>query len=477
MSKDEATEALAYRYTALELIQQPQSMPMYLTMIAASELLEWSDVPRTRGDYMAGYQRSLEKKRTQGITSYLKNSPNNLIPGAIIVSVDSDSFSRELATNEIASISIAKDTRDFETKLFELWGQFTMRMSEEELNSAGIDFISPSSGYQDRSEDEDGPPDSYLASLAKELNQAVQSFDSLPIERQSAITEFIEGTSKPGLIIDGQHRVFGSKDVDEFEVLLPVVLIPGLPTSEQVFQFYVLNSTAKPLKKTELRRIVSTSLSSGEIDEMWARFHSSGLDPEEAQWTFQLHTLPESPFHDLIDFGFSNPGVVIKENVADQLVRGFVKMSRAKYGQLISPPEVNWDDSEHRMELFLTFWTAISEEYEGAWESAIEDAKEGKQAQIFMKVALLSLQTFLLNELVGGLTFRTPDEPAVFQKEELDKMVRLALRKLPADFFLQEWKAKQMDTSAGRQDLVDAMRKVAHDAGGKVKKNLWPFKA
>src|SRR5262249_3100042 len=94
-------------------------------------------------------------------------------------------------------------------------------------------------------------PSSYLASLAKELSAAITDWDTVAPARQEAIKSYIEGVSKPGLIIDGQHRVFGAKNVSEHDVRLPVILLPGLAYSEQVFQFYVLNSKARPLKPTE----------------------------------------------------------------------------------------------------------------------------------------------------------------------------------------------------------------------------------
>ena len=48
-------------------------------------------------------------------------------------------------------------------------------------------------------------------------------------------------------VIDGQHRVFGAKEVATKTIWFPVVLLPGLTAPEQAFHFYVVNNTAKPL--------------------------------------------------------------------------------------------------------------------------------------------------------------------------------------------------------------------------------------
>ena len=73
----------------------------------------------------------------------------------------------------------------------------------------------------------------------------------------------------PSAIIDGQHRVFGAREVSDFDVVLPVVLLPGLPYEEQVFHFYVLNNKARPLRPTELRATISTSLTNKEIGDLY----------------------------------------------------------------------------------------------------------------------------------------------------------------------------------------------------------------
>ena len=53
---------------------------MYMICASARELLEWCDVPRTKEDYMAGYQRVLTDSRVEEIGAYLSQSPDNILP-------------------------------------------------------------------------------------------------------------------------------------------------------------------------------------------------------------------------------------------------------------------------------------------------------------------------------------------------------------------------------------------------------------
>ena len=70
-----------------------------------------------------------------------------------------------------------------------------------------------------------------------------------------------------------------------------------------------------------MRRIVSTSLTNAEIADLYDRFKAAGVEAEEARWTLVLNTRPMSPFQGRIDFGYGEPGAIIPENVADQVVR------------------------------------------------------------------------------------------------------------------------------------------------------------
>lgn len=455
-----------HTYPTVLISQQTGAPPMYVASITAEELLTWCDVPRAKAEYMAGYQRLLQENRTHGITDYLEQSPQNLVLGAVIVAVDGDFVEVNEVMKGVFEFKVSEDTRDFDTKLLEHFGSLQVRLSNQELASAAIDVYVPGEEDDDDDESDTDYPTSYLAFLAKELDAAVRDWDSIDADRQEAIRNYIEGSSKPGLIIDGQHRVFGAKDVSTNDVALPVILVPGLEHAEQVFQFYVLNSTAKPLKPTELRRIVATSLTSDEIDDLYLRFRQAGVNPEEAQWTYQMNTSPKSPFAGLINFGLGKAGEIIGENVADQLVKGFMKLQRRKYKSLIDPVRPEWDDAEYRLALFFALWNAISAEYEQTWSEAKEKAAVGESSQMFMKVALMTLQAFVLDHIVTGLPFRGDDAAPPFSSdEELTTAIRSVLRNLPQEFFSRKWHETQLDTSEGKKKLYEQMEAVWSNEG------------
>lgn len=465
---------MSHKYSAIKIVQQQGAPPFYVTAGPARQLLEWCDIPRAKADYMAGYQRALNTARSSSLTEYLRISPSNIVPGAVIIAVDSD-YVTIADGPQVSEITIRDDERSFEEKLQELFGSFSTRLSNEELESADIEFSADE--WEEEEDDEASEPSSYLALLTRELRGAVENWDGLDVERQQAIRSFIDGVSKPGLIIDGQHRVNGAAGV-EIDVQLPIVLVPGLQYAEQVFQFYVLNSKARPLRPTELRRIVSTSLTNQEIKDLFQRFQQAGVDPDAARWTHELNTRQDSPFLHRIDFGYGMPGAIIKENVADQLARAFVKMPPRRYKKLLIPLGDSWKtDHGHRLNIFFWFWRAIKDEYEATWAAAEKAADQGALHNLFKKVALVTLQSFVLDRFVTALSYRGESAPPPFSsEEEVRRLVSQTLDHLPGEFFDREWKMTQIDTSEGRKELYEAMEEV-HKNQGKLDGRKKPFKA
>jgi hypothetical protein len=84
-----------------------------------------------------------------------------------------------------------------------------------------------------------------------------------------------------------------------------------------------------------------------------------------------MNTSPHSVFRGLINFGFKKIGAVIPENVADQLVRSFMKMPRQRYASLMDPVTERWDDAEDRLRIFELNATIVQLETQAIAE--IED--------------------------------------------------------------------------------------------------------
>jgi DGQHR domain-containing protein len=280
----------------------------------------------------------------------------------------------------------------------------------------------------------------------------LRNYGELTPERQESLDDYVRSLEKPRLILDGQHRVFGAKDVIDEEVTIPVILLPGMPMEEQVFHFYVLNNKARPIDKTQLRAIIATSLSNKEIEHLYDRFAQAKLDADESRWTYDANTRAASPFKGLISFGLEGEQAPLKENLAHQLIARFVKMPK-RYAGLYNVPQ--WRDPEFRLALFFATWRTVEDVYPNAWELAIQ----GK-GNLFKKVGLVVLQDFILDTLLGVLPFAP--HPPFDSEEALADAVRKSLEdRLPEEFFIKEWQEKSLDTRGGQEFLLDQMQKAA----------------
>lgn len=462
-----------YKYDAVRVQQRPGVPPFYLIGAPAKEITKWADAPHKKSSLRAGYQRELEDRRLDAIERFLESSPQNILPSAALIAVQEHAFGASGGEHGHCTVTVEANSATDAALRDSVLKELEARLSEDELASVDLavtaDSLPDGDDYvDDESDAESLTPDSYMASIYFEL----KNYEILSSVRQEDIMEFVHTMSVPGLIMDGQHRIFGAKEARE-DIFLPVVLIPGLKLAEQVFNFYILNNKAKPLDKRQLRSIIATSLTSGEIGELYSRFNNSGLNADEAQWTYKVNTDPDSPFKDLISLKLEGDVAPIDDNVMDQVVSRFIKLPKT-YESLKKGLDFNWDKSnnyEFKLELFYGLWSAVRDTFPAAWGQAKSGPGNG---QLFQKVALLQLQEYILSLLKQVVLFQASSP--LESRDALYADACKALQRVPEDFFLKEWKKKGLDTTAGRALWLEQLNKVVA-ADGKNIGNFSLFKS
>ena len=456
-----------FTYQCIKVQQTPDSIPFYVASIKASELLKWCDVPRSREGFMAGYQRELENRHEKITEFFQQDSEYNIIPNAVIVAVDNSKIDIEETENGI-KFNVSLEEATFPTLIQDLVSAFESRLSPEELESIEIGQLADSN--DEELVDASTPPDSYLAELTKRLRLVRDNSADLDPEQVKNAKDYVLSVSKPGLILDGQHRVFGAKEVIDFDVEFPVILLPGIEFSEQVFHFYVLNNKAKPLNRTHLRRIISTTLSKKEIGTLYNRLNDAGIEAKSAEWTHRMNVDIDSPFKGLIDMGLSESNGAIPENVAYQVVSRFMGMHN-RY-KLLTDKVVEWDPNEtdYRLNAFYAVWRAVKAQYPKAWQYASDTNSPAKDRQLFYKVSFVVLQSFILDTLNSDMPRRSSkgEHSPFADLSDLEQEVGFALAFLKELFFTKEWKVKGLDTSSGH----DLFRKAIDKAIQNQSKNL-----
>src|SRR5262249_52697241 len=118
-----------------------------------------------------------------------------------------------------------------------------------------------------------------LAELAKTKTRYLAELKKLdPNKLDDRIRErtlsFLLDFHKPGLIIDGQHRVRGTRVAN---ILFSITALPNATWEELAFQFIVLNKSAKKVPDSLLINIVGNSLSPLELQSIERRLDDSGI--------------------------------------------------------------------------------------------------------------------------------------------------------------------------------------------------------
>nr|WP_156772785.1 hypothetical protein [Mycobacterium gordonae] len=149
--------------------------------------------------------------------------------------------------------------------------------------------------------------------------------------------DYLEGLLRPIVLVDGQHRLLGALEAIDLELeseegrnaqaryiadgdepaaatdryaaevsrSLPISLLATASPAEHVFQFVVVNQKATPMSNALLGTIVSTSLTSDELDKIAVRLSDAGIKLESSRAVAYLSRSSDSPFCGLVSTGIS----------------------------------------------------------------------------------------------------------------------------------------------------------------------------
>ena len=286
---------------------------------------------------------------------------------------------------------------------------------------------------------------------------------------------------KPGILIDGQHRIMGTKKFVNVPFL--VTALPRADWPELAFQFIVTNRTARRVPESLLISIVGNSLSKAQRDEIDSRLRDANIRVGLIEAVMMIHEDEQSPFYGLLAFGVkSEPGLldaaamrskVIKpwyermppvRDLLDHFCQGRTRAERNEY----------WKSKQLWLDFFITFWSAVKERYSGSevFSSELLDKRLKLPASRFMTATVLMIfQKTLLSSLFDYLqnkaaTEKIPISESLPNADALAKLVKNRLERLTPEFF-QDWQLQGFDGSkAPRVDLAEAINLVVN--GGRT---------
>jgi hypothetical protein len=282
---------------------------------------------------------------------------------------------------------------------------------------------------------------------------------------------------KVGLIIDGQHRVSGTRGKN---IPFIVAALPDAEWQELAFQFIVLNSTAKAVKEALLINIIGNSLSSEELTKVESRLVESGIPVPLYQGVMKLHDDPDSPFYGMLRFGMKEKAP-IEAKAAKAKIANFWHKCKEIYPivQHLIPGEnrreklENWVNSGMWYDYLRIFWGSGKKRYEDSselWKSDMLPDNSAPVSKLLRSTILNLVQTAICQVMVEAINTEVNNDPdgektiskLVPDIASFQKRCDLFFRKLSPEFFT-EWgpASKGLDGSRGPRDqFIKAVKEL-----------------
>lgn len=241
-----------------------------------------------------------------------------------------------------------------------------------------------------------------------------------------------------GIVIDGQHRLFGMDDYRD-DLPVNVVALINAPDEEIAFQFLVINQKVTKVPTDHLT-LLTLQYSEKALDE---RLRSARMVlRRHASLVGVVDSSPDSPFVRSViwptdeDDGAGRTPLVLPAAVEQALAAIAQK----------NLPDLRDDDA--LLEFFFTMWSTVKQKWPDLWHSG---------SSLLSKVGVVTLTTFIIEDLVP---LADRDMVNLAEPDSAEKAVREILDNLAPDFWRTEWTAKSLDTSGGRQMVVESLIQI-----------------
>lgn len=251
---------------------------------------------------------------------------------------------------------------------------------------------------------------------------------------------------KPGFVIDGQHRLIAlSKLQDDSRLLVTAIL--GASSLDRALHFVVINNKAKRVPSDLVQGIVA-ELPPVEQTSIKQRLVAVGLTLGTYPSALEvLGVHKDSPFVGIIDWDINRTGVRrVRPPALENSLRAILANLRA-------PEKLDIDDA---VDLCSAMWRGVRD----SWT----DRKVGwasEQSRLLDKASIVAVTEFLIERM----NIKIEEGFDSTDLELVQDYCKEVMSTVPVQFWLVEWRKKELDTSAGRslirQSLAEVRRAVA----------------
>lgn len=253
--------------------------------------------------------------------------------------------------------------------------------------------------------------------------------------RSGVLTIRLRGNKKPGLIIDGQHRVYGA-DKHSGDMHLNVVAFLGGDDTEAAFQFVVINNTAQRVSKDHIKAL---SLNYKEEELNKRLMDSAGLGLKDTTYEDLQVIDMDPPFKGLINWLRNADGFIPANAVESGMAETRDRAARLGIEGL-------------ERDVFLALWSTVK-------ATRLDQWKKYPDSRLLQKVSIYALTVFILDNMISAQT--VSDVPIDFADDKtLEQFVEKLVKQIPAEFWTAEWTLTELDTRGGREAVIRELQVI-----------------
>jgi DGQHR domain-containing protein len=246
------------------------------------------------------------------------------------------------------------------------------------------------------------------------------------------------GKENVGTVIDGQHRLLALKD--KAAPLLFSVLL-GVDETEEALQFVVINNKAKRVPADLVRAIIAemSASSKTKFEERVGRIRLSLGNYHTAIKI--LFTDGDSPFYGIIDWDLNRQGNrIVKPLAIETALRRIILDLRV--------PELELDEA---LMTFSALWHGVKLAYQN-----VEGVWGGAPSKLLSKAVIVALTEYFIARI--NLKLEEGFDPA--DTDAVTSYAKSTIGGIPSDFWLTNWERKSLDSSSGRELIMQAISRM-----------------
>jgi DGQHR domain-containing protein len=249
-----------------------------------------------------------------------------------------------------------------------------------------------------------------------------------------------EGDVQPGLVIDGQHRLYG---ISEFGAAtqVNVVAISGADDMEKAFQFLVINNKASKVSQDHIRALALEY----EVGALKDRLRTARLNLDaNVGFVSLVNDAEDSPFHGMISWPLTpaENRIVTPSSIEASLT--YIQQKKVK----------DFESDDVLLEFFYAIWRQVRARWANIWNA---------DSRLLSKVGVICLTQYMTDALTSSYDMGRLD---ISDPDEISNLVDEILTNQERRFWTVLWTSTSYDTKVGRSLIVQSLVQISRNLRG-----------